>query len=95
MKVGQAPGFLVWLPILQMIPALRAAGMSGWWLLAYFVPLVNVVVAIVWSFKIARARGKSPWVAVGLLLPVTNIISFLYLAFSDVKSKEGKISFGS
>ena len=29
-KAGAEPSLLVWLPLLQLIPAYRAAGMSGW-----------------------------------------------------------------
>jgi len=82
-KTGNPPGFLVWVPVLQCFPMLRAAGMSGWWLLAYLVPGLNFVAHILWSLNIAKARGKSVWVGVLLLLPVTNFFAFLYLAFSD------------
>ena len=82
-KAGTQPGVLVWLPILQFISLLRAARMSGWWFLALFVPLLNVVIGIVWCFKIATARGKSALVGLLLLLPITNLFAFLYLVFSD------------
>lgn len=82
-KAGHPPGFLIWIPLLQMIPAFRAAGMSGWWFLALFVPLLNLVAQIIWCFKITSARGKSIWVAILLLLPVFSLFAFLYLAFSS------------
>jgi hypothetical protein len=81
-KTGHPPGFLIWLPVVQLFPLLRAAGMSPWWFLAYFVPVLNLVPLLVWPFAIAEARGKSGWVGVLLLLPVTNLFAFLYLAFS-------------
>ena len=76
-KTGHAPGGLAWLPILQIFPLLKAAGMSAWWFLA------NIVAFIVWCLRICQARGKSPWLAVLLLLPGTNVLAFLYLAFAD------------
>lgn len=82
-KAGQQAGGLIWIPVLQMIPLFRAAGMSGWWLVACLVPGVNLVVMVVWSFKIVQARNKSVVWAVLLLLPVTNLLAFLYLAFSE------------
>ena len=82
-KAGHEPGVLVWLPLLQAIPAFRAAGMSGWWFLALFVPLLNLVAHILWCFKITSARGKSIWVAILLLLPGLSLFAFLYLAFSS------------
>jgi len=81
-KAGTEPGPLVWLPVLQMIPMFRAAGMSAGWLLAMCVPLVNLVALVLWSFNIAKARGKGVFTAILLILPVTNFLAFLYLAFS-------------
>ncbi len=82
-KAGYLPGVLVWLPGLQAIPLLKAADMSAWWFLAFFVPVLNLVPSIMWPFKIAETRGKSVWVAIFLLLPVTSFFAFLYLAFSN------------
>jgi hypothetical protein len=82
LKTGNDPGFAVWLPILQMVPAFRAAQMSCWWMLGMFVPLVNLVGGVIWCFKIAHARGKGAFVGFLLLLPITNLLAFLYLAFS-------------
>jgi hypothetical protein len=82
-KTGNPPGILIWLPVLQIFPLLRAAGMSGWWFLAGFVPVLNLVAGILWCFKIAKARGKSAWVGFFLLLPVVSLFAFLYLAFSN------------
>jgi hypothetical protein len=87
-KAGHPPGILIWLPALQIIPMFRAAGMSGWWFLVCFVPVLNLVPLMLWPLKIAKARGKSVWVGVLLLLPVTNLSAFLYLAFSNGASGE-------
>jgi hypothetical protein len=87
-KTGNEPGILIWVPILQMLPLLRAAGMSGWWFVGFLIPLVNLITQIVWCFKIVQARGKSVWAAIGLLLPVTNLVALLYLAFSEGNNGE-------
>jgi len=88
-KAGSEPGFLIWLPVLQLFPLLRAAGMSGWWFLAWLLPVLNIIAQIVWSFKIVQARGKNVLVAIGLLLPITNLFSLLYLAFSEGGGNQG------
>jgi hypothetical protein len=82
-KTGNKPGVLIWLPLLQVFPLLRAASMSPLWVLVPFAP-------VVWCFKIAKARGKSAWVGVLLLFPVVSVFAFLYLAFSNGKSAEPK-----
>jgi len=88
-KAGTEPGILIWLPVLQLIPMLRAAGMSAAWFFAFLVPVLNVVAQILWFVKIVEARGKSPWLVLGLLLPGLNLLAFLYLAFSEgVRTEE-------
>jgi uncharacterized membrane protein YhaH (DUF805 family) len=96
-KIGQEPGVLVWIPILQVFPMLRAAGMSAWWFVALLLPVLSFVATILWCVKICRARGKSSWLGLLLLLPVTNLFTFLYLAFADGSDENeaapGKITF--
>jgi hypothetical protein len=82
-KTGNPPGFLVWVPVVQLFPLLRAAGMSGWWFLAYCVPVLNIVAQVLWCLNIAKARGQSVWFGALLLLPIINLFAILYLAFSD------------
>jgi methionine-rich copper-binding protein CopC len=82
-KAGEEPGVLVWLPLLQIFPLLRAAGMSPLWFLAYLLPPLGLAAQILWSIKIAKARNKNLLVSIFLLLPITSFFAFLYLAFSD------------
>lgn len=80
-KVGKPAGWLMWVPVFQFIPLLRAANMSPFWLLGMCVPLLNIVGHVLWSFRIAGARGKGFWTAVFLILP-TYPLAFMYLAFA-------------
>jgi hypothetical protein len=89
-KAGTEPGGIVWLPLLQLIPMLRAAGMSGVWFFAFFIPVLNLLAHIVWSVKIVQVRGKSIIVAVLLILPISSLFAFLYLAFSDGEKPKKK-----
>jgi hypothetical protein len=72
----------VWIPVLQMIPLVRAARMPMFWFVIFLIPGLNLLAHIVWSIRIAQVCGKSAVVAVLLILPVTNILALLYLAFS-------------
>ena len=87
-KAGSPGGLLVWLPIVQILPLVRAAGMSGWWFFGFLIPGLNIVGQILWCINIVKARGKSVWVTVMLLLPVTSFFAFLYLAFSTESVEE-------
>jgi Family of unknown function (DUF5684) len=89
-KAGREPGILIWVPVLQLLPLLHAARMSRWWFLAYFVPVLNIVAQVIWSFKIADARNKSAVVGVFLLLPVLSLFAFLLLAFADEVPRANK-----
>lgn len=96
-KVGMEPGIVVWLPVFQAIPLIKAAGMSGWWFLGCFVPVLNIIVQIMWCVNIAKARGKGVFTTLMLILPITNLLAFLYLAFSggtaEIDDASGPIRF--
>ena len=100
-KTSNRAGLLVWIPGFQMVPLLRAAGMSPWLFLTLFIPVVSPIVMIVWCFRICRVRQKSALVAIFLLLPVTSVLAFVYLALSGYGPEEeeergggGKIKLG-
>ena len=82
-RAHTAPGFLVWVPVLQIIPLLRAAKMPRIWFLAFLVPVVNLRAQIVWYVRIVEARGKGPLLVLWLVLPFTCPFAFMYLAFSQ------------
>jgi|KBSSwiStaDraftv2_1062776.scaffolds.fasta_scaffold27408_3 hypothetical protein len=81
-KTGTEPGILIWFPILQLFPLLRAAGMSGWWFLMVFIPVLNIVAWLGWCVNIVIQRRKSLWWALLLILPITNVSAFLYLSLA-------------
>lgn len=80
-KAGQPAGWMIWVPLLQYVPILRAAKMSPLWLIAIVIPLLNIWAHILWSFRIAAARGRGFWTALFLILP-TYPLAFVYLAFA-------------
>ena len=88
-KAGAEPGPLVWVPILQLFPLLKAAGMAPWWFLVFLVPGLNLIAQVIWCLRIVRARGKGLLLALFLILPVTSPLAVLYLAFSgNTKSRK-------
>jgi hypothetical protein len=67
--------------------------MSGWWFLAFFVPVLNLLAHILWCVNIVRARDKSILWAPLLLFPVTNILALLYLASSsNASASDSRVS---
>lgn len=83
-KSGIKAGLACWLPIIQYVRLLKAAQMSGWWvLLCIFFAPVAAAVYVAWSIKICQVRGKGFFTILCLLLPVTSALAFLYLALSS------------
>ena len=81
-KAGEEPGFLIWVPLLSMIPLLRAAKLPGWVFFLLYVPVVNIVLMVLWCFRIAQARGKTGLTGLALIFPLTAPFAWLYLAYS-------------
>lgn len=82
-KTGQEAGVMIWIPLLQIFPMLRAAGMNPLFFIAFFIPIVNILVGIYMWVQISINRGKGALFGILMIVPVINIFAFLYLAFSD------------
>jgi hypothetical protein len=55
-KAGR-PGWAAIIPIYNTYVLLKVAGMSGWWLLGFFVPFLNIFVALYLWWKVSEAYG--------------------------------------
>lgn len=82
-KIGYEPGFLIWVPVFNIIRLLQAAGLSEWLFLLFFVPFVNLFTGFYVWVKICQARGKSGWLILMLFIPLLNLFFIPYLAFSE------------
>ena len=82
-KAGSKPGVMIWIPVLQIFPLLRAANMSCWMVLLMIIPIVNIIVSVVMWVNICKARGKSPWLVILFFIPLLNVGIIIYLAFSE------------
>jgi len=82
-KAGR-PGWAAIIPIYNAYTLLKVAGRPGWWLILLFIPIVNLIVAIIVSLDVARAFGKSGVFGFfGLFL--FSIIGYLILGFGDAR----------
>lgn len=66
-KAGK-PGWGAIIPIYNLILLLEIAGKPIWWIILYFIPLVNFVITIIVSIGIAKNFGKGEAFGVGLAL---------------------------
>jgi hypothetical protein len=81
-KAGQ-PGWAVIVPFYNIYVLIKIAGRPGWWLAMFFVPLANVVFAIVLMIDLAKAFGKGGGFAVLLIL--FPFVGVPILAWSDAR----------
>lgn len=79
-KAGK-PGWASIVPFYNAYVMCEIAGKEGWYMLLYFIPIVNIYVSFVINDALAKRFGKSTGFAIGLMfLP---IIFFPILAFSS------------
>ena len=82
-KTNTANGWLAWIPIANIILMLTIAKKPIWWIILFFIPLVNLIMTIIVWMGIAEARSKPSWWGILLIIPVVNLIVPGYLAWSD------------
>lgn len=81
-KAGQ-PGWASLVPFYNILVLLKIVGKPAWWLVLFFIPLVNIVVGFIIYAGLAKAFGKGTGFALGLIF--LSPIFFLLLAFGDAE----------
>lgn len=66
-KAGK-PGWAAIIPIYNIVVLLEIAGKPAWWVILFFVPVVNLVVAVIAYMALAAKFGKGAGYAFGLLI---------------------------
>jgi len=81
-KAGK-PGWGVIVPIYNIILMLEISGRPSWWVILFFVPLVNIIIALLVNIDIANRFGKD--VGFGIGLTFLGFIFMPILGFGDAK----------
>lgn len=79
-KAGQ-PGWAAIIPFYNIYVLLKIVGRPGWWLVLYFIPLVNIVVSIIVLVDVSKSYGKPS--AFAILLYLLPIVGFPILGFGS------------
>lgn len=82
-KTNTENGWLAWIPIVNIYLMCKIAELPGWWLILFFIPIVNIVILIIIWMKIAEACKKSNWLGILIIIPIVNLAIIGYLAFSE------------
>lgn len=88
-KAGK-PGWAAIIPIYNFIVLLEIAGKPIWWIILMFIPIVNLVIAILVSIEVAKNFGKGPGFGVGLAL--LGFIFFPILGFGDAQYQVAQVA---
>lgn len=78
-KAGQ-PGWAVIIPFYNLYVLLKITGKPGWWLVFYFIPIVNFVISLIVAVALAKAFNKSAVFGI-FLLGIFSFVGYLILGF--------------
>lgn len=81
-KAGE-PGWAAIVPIFNLYVLLKVAGRPWWFLLLYFIPVVNIITTAIVSIDVAKAFGKGTGFGIGLWL-----LSFIFYPILGFGSAE-------
>jgi len=82
-KAGR-PGWAAIIPIYNIYTLVKVSGNSGWFVLLYFIPVVNIIISVIVALGVAKNFGKSGVFGfVGLWL--FSLIGYLILGFGSAQ----------
>lgn len=84
-KAGK-PGWAAIIPFYNIWVLLEIIGRPGWWIILFFIPFVNFIIAIIVSIDLAKSFGKSAAYGIVLLF-FLNVIGYLMLGFGSADYK--------
>lgn len=77
---AKKPGWAVIIPIYNLYVLMKIVGRPGWWVILYFIPLVNIVISLIVSIDLARSFKRSEAFGV-VLLWLVSFVGYLMLGF--------------
>lgn len=81
-KAGQ-PGWAAIIPIYNLYVMTKIAGKPGWWVLMFFLPIVNIIF-LIWLYNmISKSFGKDEGFTAGLI--ILGVIFWPILGFGSAR----------
>lgn len=81
-KIKEKNLWQAWIPFVNLFLFVKIANKSYWYILLFFIPLVNIVVMIYLWMEVAKRMSKPGWIGLLMIVPVVNLAIPAYLAFS-------------
>ena len=86
-KAGK-PGWAAIIPVYNIWVLLEMTGKPGWWIVLFFVPIVNVVIAILVTAELAKRFGQGTGFVVGLIL--LPFVFYPILGFGEARYSQSQ-----
>ena len=80
---ARQPGWAAIIPIYNLVVLHQIVGKPVWWVLLYFIPLVNIVISIIVTHALSLSFGKGVGFTLGLIF--LGFIFYPVLAWSDAQ----------
>lgn len=94
-KAGKK-GWAVLIPIYNMVVGLQIVNRPWWWIFLMFIPIVNIVIAIICINDLAKAFGKGTGFTLGLIFlwfVFLPIIAFGNLTYTKpIRPEDGQVA---
>ncbi len=72
--------WMAFIPLLNIMLAIKIAGRPWWWIFFLFVPFANIIFMIIIGAEICKRMGFTPWAVILFMLPLVNLIFLGFLA---------------
>jgi hypothetical protein len=73
-RIGVKNSWLAWVPIANMYLMTKMANLPWWWILGFFIPFLNFLIAgYIWS-EIGKRFGKAWWIGALVVIPMIGLI---------------------
>lgn len=83
-RLGEPNSWFSFVPFLNLWIMYKAGDKSPWWIVAIFIPLVNLVAAVILLLafiNIVKKLGKNPWLILLTIIPLVNFWVMYHFAF--------------
>ena len=85
-RTKEEPRWFALVPILNIALFMKLAKKPLWWVILFFIPLVNLVTLVVATMALCVRFGMNKWWGLASLLSPLNLVLYLYLAFGTGKA---------
>jgi len=82
-KTNTPNSWFAWIPILNVILMIQIAKKPIWWIILYFIPIVNFIIGIIVWMGIAESVKKPNWLGILMIFPIVDLITIGIMAFSS------------